>query len=105
MIDIEKFKYLRKKAGRKSIIDLLGLKILKEISDKILDMGGKIIGIKCGKYGFYLRSAEKEKLEGISVIKKERIDNFSEREIFSKSFKVKEIVSALGAGDAAVAGI
>lgn len=99
MLTPEKFLKLKKEKR-----EFFNLNYLKKISEEILKMGGKIIGIKCGKYGFYIRTADREKIKEINVLKKEILENFSEREIFVKSYKVKKIASALGAGDAAVAG-
>jgi sugar/nucleoside kinase (ribokinase family) len=99
MIYPEKFLEFKKKR-----IEFFEINLLKKISEEILKLGGKIVGIKCGKNGFYVRTAKIEKIKDISVLNKNLVENFSDREIFIRSLKVKKIASALGAGDAAVAG-
>lgn len=104
MMNRKKFYALRDSAKAKGVIDLLEESHLREISDELLEFGGKIIGIKCGYRGFYVRTAKKEALERMELFKNKNLNNWSNREIFIETFKIRNIVSTLGSGDAAVAG-
>lgn len=73
------------------------------LSDRILDMGVKIAGIKVGIKGCYLRTASRDVIRTLTPIA-DMVDQWSSREIWAGSYKSETFGSATGAGDATIAG-
>jgi len=74
------------------------------ISDRLLSMGAKIVVIKCGIRGLYLRTAGADQLSAIGSACPKDIELWSRREMWASTFKAEVFGSALGAGDATIAG-
>lgn len=98
--------FLRKKAkaGARDMLDLFAAEEISELASQLLGYGAKIICVKCGYKGLYLRTASKGALERIGATKPEPLDNWADRELWEPSFRVEQVASATGAGDAAIAG-
>lgn len=77
---------------------------LTRLSDTLLGMGGKIIGIKCGERGFYLRTAATSRLQDVGRAQPHDLAVWAGRELWEPSFHVADYVGATGAGDSAIAG-
>ncbi len=85
MIDRPLYETWKKKAQGRDIIDVIDIDYdLKRLSDHLLRLGGQKILIKCGHKGLYLREGQTE--------------------YFQEAFVPREVVSATGAGDVAIAG-
>ena len=101
----EDFKTL---AGRSKDGDLLAnldLDQVMHLAGQCLDMGTKIMVIKCGRLGIYARTAGFEQIMQMGKAGPQKDPKaWTEREIFEPSLRVRKVVSALGAGDCAVAG-
>ncbi len=104
MIAPEKFEQMGGKSNPHDLLDNFDAGLLSELSNKLLNYGAKIIAIKCGEKGFYIRTASKEKLANIGKAKPADIDNWANREIHEESYHVKNIASATGSGDSSIAG-
>ncbi|MFC1738224.1 carbohydrate kinase family protein [Planctomycetota bacterium] len=74
------------------------------IAGKLLSLSMKFIAIKCGIRGVYLRTANAEQIGSIGTACPKDIDSWADREIWAGSFKTENFASALGAGDATIAG-
>jgi len=74
------------------------------ISNQLLAMGAKIILIKCGERGLYLRTASIERMNSILTSFPMDMGAWAGRELWSSAFKLDNFRSALGAGDATIAG-
>jgi len=74
------------------------------ISDLLLSLGVKIVAIKCGVRGLYLRTAAKQQIDAIGSACPKDVEAWSDRELWAGTFKVENFASALGAGDATIAG-
>ncbi|MHC4271536.1 MAG: PfkB family carbohydrate kinase, partial [Planctomycetota bacterium] len=73
-------------------------------SEKLLSMGMKIIAIKCGIRGLYLRTADEEKITSMSAACVGDVKIWAGREMWAPSYKTENFASALGSGDATIAG-
>ena len=69
------------------------------IAEKLIAMGSKIILIKCGVRGLYLRTSQSVELPAVP-----NVDSWSNVEIWAPSFETARFASALGAGDSTIAG-
>jgi len=77
---------------------------LSRLSDRLLAMGGKVVGIKCGYRGVYVRTAGKERLKEMGRVKPADLSNWANRELWEPSFRVKRYGGGTGAGDSCIAG-
>jgi sugar/nucleoside kinase (ribokinase family) len=73
-------------------------------SEKLLSLGMKIIAIKCGIRGLYLRTADKDKIKSIGTFCVNDVKEWADREMWTPSYKTDNFASALGSGDATIAG-
>ena len=101
ILDRKEFVRLRERAKGKELLRLFDGNKLARLSEKLLDYGGKIVGLKCGNRGLYVRTASEKRLRNIRGID---LGNWSERELWEPSYRAEEFVSAAGAGDSAIAG-
>ncbi len=104
MIARDKFEQMGGNSNPHDLLEHFDPGLLSVLSDKLLNYGAKIVVIKCGEKGFYIRTAEKEKLLTIGKTKPADLDNWADREIHEESYYVKEIASATGSGDSSIAG-
>jgi sugar/nucleoside kinase (ribokinase family) len=74
------------------------------ISDKLLEMGVKIISLKSGIRGYYLRTAGIDKIKQLGRAAPAEAALWANREFWAPSYVAEEFSSATGAGDATIAG-
>jgi len=77
--------------------------ILKDLSLEILDMGAKIVGLKLGKKGFYLKTAGESKIVSLGNAVPTNPVSWACKELWAPCFKVN-VVGTAGSGDATIAG-
>lgn len=104
MLNKEKFSAKKKQAGSRDVLEFFDFSDLSELADQLLSYGAKIVGLKSGGLGFYIRTAGAETLQHIGRAKPSDVDNWSDRELFEPSFQVDHVGSATGSGDSAIAG-
>ena len=75
-----------------------------DISEKLLSIGVKIVAIKCGIRGLYLRTGKADRIAVIGTACPKDVNAWADREIWAGSFKAEKFASTLGAGDATIAG-
>ena len=69
------------------------------LAEKLISMGSKIILIKCGIRGLYLRTGKE-----VTLPVNNETNKWSNAEIWAPSFKTDNFASTLGAGDSTIAG-
>ena len=104
MLDRDRYIGLVKKVGNKNIIEDLNPDDIMEIGDQLLSLGPKIVGIKMGKHGLYLRTAPKTHFATFGRAVPVNLDEWSDRELWCEAIDTKPILSTTGAGDTAIAG-
>ncbi len=77
---------------------------LDVISSRLLAMGVKIVLIKCGEHGLYLRTGSKDVIRDIASTLGLDVKKWADKAIRQHASPVRHIVSATGAGDTAIAG-
>lgn len=108
---IEETLYMLKKdyfteisASGGSLTDKLDMDVLPDVGKKLMSLGIKIVAVKCGVKGYYIRTQRKELLTGISRLAPIDTDNWSDRELLAETYDVQGIKSTTGAGDSSIAG-
>ncbi len=101
----EDYKKKREEIGKgKDILRYMSTEEISGLGKQMIEMGAAIAMIKCGPYGVYLRTGEKERLEKAGAAKPADPDNWANRELWLASYVVLEkFKGTLGAGDSAVA--
>lgn len=76
---------------------------VKALADQCMELGVKVLLIKCGARGIYYRTAGKSELDRIG--KDVELDSFAwaDKEGFEKSYVPEKVLSGTGAGDVSIA--
>ncbi|MBE7549925.1 MAG: carbohydrate kinase family protein [Anaerolineales bacterium] len=77
--------------------------LASRIADDLLDMGAKLVMLKAGHWGLYLRTSTEAKLEELGRARPSQPARWANREFWVPVFQT-EVVGTTGAGDATVAG-
>jgi sugar/nucleoside kinase (ribokinase family) len=77
--------------------------LLRGLSDELLAMGAKIVGIKLGHLGFYLRTGSATRFEEMGRARPANLDEWADCETIMPCFKV-DVVGTVGSGDCTIAG-
>ena len=104
MLDRDLFEKRKAQAKREDPVLVYESKDCADISSKLLSLGAKIIAIKCGIRGVYLRTGNAEQIGAVGAACPKDANGWANREIWAGSFKAENFASALGAGDATIAG-
>ncbi|TDL69355.1 carbohydrate kinase family protein [Paenibacillus amylolyticus] len=103
MVDRERYQDWQRRAGRRDIIEILSItEDVKPLADKLLDMGAKVLLLKCGALGLYYRAARHDVVTEFSMPDL-RVSDWAELERFEESYIPDQVVSATGAGDTSIA--
>jgi sugar/nucleoside kinase (ribokinase family) len=90
-------------AGGPDIVPLITPPLLSELSDQLLAMGARVVGLKLGERGFYLRTGNQQTLAGLGRGRPSDLAAWANQELWSPCFQV-DVVGTTGAGDATIAG-
>ena len=104
MVMKEEFFRLNRMAGEGTLADRVDLNILQELGAKLTGYGAKIVLIKCGCRGCYVRTQDNGVLHALCGRLPIDFGNWSDRELLEESFRVQNVVSTTGAGDTTIAG-
>jgi len=104
MVAPDKFEQMGGISNPHDLLEHFDADLLHELSEKLLAFGAKIVAIKCGEKGFYVRTQNTEGLSKIGKAKPADLENWASREILEESYHVKEIASATGSGDSSIGG-
>jgi len=104
MVRRETYDALSRQAGPNSdILPLITPEILSDLSRELLDWGGKVIGLKLGHRGFYVRTADEATLKEMGRACPSNLSAWASQEMWIPCFKVK-VVGTAGSGDSTIAG-
>lgn len=104
MLDQERFLDWQVRAKRRDIIEILDIeKDVKPLADKCMELGAKILLIKCGALGIYYETADSALLQMVGH--KLELDShiWAGKCGFEKSYVPEEVLSGTGAGDTCIA--
>lgn len=101
---LERIRYDEYRAAKTAMLPQITGDDLTRLGSTILEMGAKIVGIKCGERGFYLRTAGQAKLNEMGKARPGDPANWASREVWEPSFHVDNYAGATGSGDSSIAG-
>ncbi len=104
MLDRPQYERLVAWAAGHDMMEVLDIDILPGIAHRLLEYGACIVGIKCGKLGFFLATASADQLAAIGDGAPTDPERWAERTLFAETYKPDRILSTTGAGDSSIAG-
>ncbi len=104
MLDKERFNEWQERAAGRDITEILDIeKDVKPLADRCMELGVKVLLIKCGAPGMYYRTADKVTLGSVSEKTELDVEKWADKEGFEKSYVPEKILSGTGAGDTSIA--
>lgn len=104
MLDRNRFDQWQERAGGKDITEILDIdKDIRPLADRCMELGCKVLMLKCGAPGLYYRTASCEILEKIPARLGIDAMVWSDKEGFERSYKPDAVLSGTGAGDTSIA--
>lgn len=88
----------------KEILELISREEIQQMADQLIAWGGKVVLIKCGSQGMYLRTAPQARLDQVGGGLAENLKGWGDQKIWMPCFRVDNILSGTGAGDTSIAG-
>lgn len=104
MLDGDRVEEWKERAGTSDITEVLDVeKDIKPLADMCMELGAKVLLLKCGAPGLYYRTANAEKIEQIGQNLQICVENWINKEGFEVSYVPDKILSGTGAGDTSIA--
>ena len=91
-------------AGGPNILPLVQPELLSDVSQALAEMGARIVALKLGDRGLYLRTADQNALHELGRARPSNLAAWANRELWAPCFQVK-VVGTTGSGDATIAGL
>lgn len=91
-------------AGGTNITPLIQPELLSDLSLELIGLGSKIVALKLGDRGLYLRSADPSVLSTFGRAQPSDLEAWGNKELWTPCFQA-ELVGTTGAGDATIAGL
>lgn len=104
MLDKDRFFEWQDRAAGKDVTEILDIeKDVKPLADQCMELGAKVLLIKCGAPGMYYRTANENILQNIGKRVELNRKDWAEKEGFERSYVPERILSGTGAGDTSIA--
>jgi sugar/nucleoside kinase (ribokinase family) len=97
------YEALSREAGEGDLLPAVTPELLSDLSAELLAMGGRVVGLKLGDRGFYLRTAEASALAEMGAAAPADPAGWGGVELWAPCYRV-DVVGTTGAGDATIAG-
>jgi sugar/nucleoside kinase (ribokinase family) len=103
MLRKDKYEELEIASEGSEFLSKIQPELLSEVSEEIIDMGSKIVGLKLGNQGFYLRTGTSSMIASIGSAVPSDTSAWANKELWAPCFQV-EVAGTTGAGDTTIAG-
>jgi sugar/nucleoside kinase (ribokinase family) len=103
MLYPDKFIEMKKAHNDAELIDYIPASEYSKLADELISFGAKVVALKSGHRGFYVKTSPKDALKDI-IPGAGIIDNWADRELWTPAFEVENFGSATGSGDSSIAG-
>lgn len=104
VLEREAYLDMKRESQGGELLDLLQPEDYARLADRLLGLGARIVLLKAGPRGLYLKTGSRELLEGAGAARPADLDDWADRELWAPSFLVSRVASAVGSGDCAIAG-
>jgi sugar/nucleoside kinase (ribokinase family) len=105
MLHPDRFLELKQKHQDAELINVFSAEDYSSLADEVLALGAKMVSLKSGHRGFYLKTAAAESFSGLGAARPAEPENWSARELWAPAFVVSKLASATGSGDSSIAGL
>lgn len=105
MLDPERFLRMKHEHQDADLIDAVPPALYSEMAEQMLAMGAKIVSLKSGHRGFYLRTGPAGAFARMGAARPHDLVNWADRELWAPAFAPPQFGSATGSGDSAIAGL
>ena len=104
MLDPERFASWKERAGGRDVTTVLDVEQdIRPLAAKCMTLGCKVLLLKCGAPGMYLKTAGRDVLEQISPVVGLDCQAWADQDFFEKSYIPSKVLSGTGAGDTSIA--
>ncbi len=103
LIERPTFDWLLTEAAGGSLLDRVRATLVGEMGAWLLELGTRMVALKLGHRGLYLRTAGEQALATMGRARPEHLDDWAEREYWFPCYAT-QVVGTTGAGDATIAG-
>jgi sugar/nucleoside kinase (ribokinase family) len=103
MLRRETYDELYRAANGPNFLPLITPQLLSDMSRELLEMGAKIVALKLGDRGLYLRTAGLSIIEALGRARPSDPAAWADKELWAPCFQV-DVVGTAGSGDATIAG-
>lgn len=105
MLDPKRLSTWIERAGNRDITEILDIENdIMPLANQCMELGAKVLLIKCGVKGIYYQISNRKVLQGISSRIELDSEKWADKSGFEKSFVPDRILSGTGAGDISIAG-
>lgn len=103
MLDRPRCAEWEKRARSGDITDVLTIEEVRPLAEKVMQMGARMVLIKCGAAGMYYRTSSLENMAGLCGQLDLPLEAWADKEGFEASYIPDAVISATGAGDTSIA--
>lgn len=105
MLDKERFDSWKERSGGRDVTTVLDVDAdIRPLARECMELGCKVLLIKCGAPGMYLKTAGRDVLDEISPAAGLDSALWADQDFFEKSYRPERVLSGTGAGDTSIAG-
>jgi sugar/nucleoside kinase (ribokinase family) len=104
MLHPQEFLKMKSQHDNADLIDHFTPEEYSRTADEVLSMGCKMVTLKSGHRGFYIKTGSKEAFETLGAAKPADANNWSNRQLWAPAFEPGHFGSAAGSGDSSIAG-
>ncbi len=104
MLYPDEFIQMKKAHANKELIDFIEPALFSKLADECLSLGTRLVALKAGHRGFYLRTGPTVSILSKNDGSPEVLESWGNREIWVEAIRPEKIASATGSGDSSIAG-
>ena len=103
MLDRPRYDAWMERAGEEDVTEILDLeKDIRPLAAQAMELGVKVLMLKCGARGMYYQTAGADLIGKIPAAVELKVEDWTEKSGFQKSFIPEKVLSGTGAGDSSI---
>ncbi len=104
MLDEERYLSWKERSDGRDMTTVLDVdRDIRPLAGRCMEMGCKVLFLKCGAPGMYLKTADRRTLDRISPAAGLDSAGWADRDFFERSYLPRKVLSGTGAGDTSIA--
>lgn len=102
-LDYKRYQELLAEANGGDITEIVSREDIKALGEKSIELGAKVVFIKCGAAGIYYKTTTLDKMTALCEKLNLNVEDWADKEGFEASYVPRRVASATGAGDTCIA--